>query len=124
MTIALDGSLFQTANPGYVTGSNTATATGVNFAGTSDVIIALVENNSNSGSYVPAATSTGVSGGGLTWHFRGRVQWSATYKSTVEIWYAVASAALTSSTITVTWAASATPAYSSIKVFALSGANT
>ena len=103
MALALDGS---------VHGSTTATSLGVTLttSNTDDVIIVIATVNQG--------PITSISGAGLTWNF---IASGGTGIAAIEIWYAIASSALSSQTITVTQTASG---FITVDAFGISGANT
>lgn len=117
MTLALDG---HAAASGSVSGTGTISAT-LTTTSTDDVIIACIYNEAQGHTAGPHDVS-GVTGGGLTWTQRSKETSTAFNGSSMEVWWAHAPSALSSTSITATF--SGTTDDASIIVFGVSGANT
>lgn len=105
---------FSGFSPNSTTGVATITTTRANC-----VLIGYAGINSSTGSL----TFSSVTGGGLTWTFRKRVQFTgAGFSNTMEEWWAIAPSILSAVTFTAT--ASASASFVVLNVFAVSGADT
>jgi hypothetical protein len=109
MTLALDGSAISNAQ------STTTISATITTSLSPDVIYAVVAHTT-----AYSASST-VTGGGLNWTLRAHENQGTPSQFTIETWYAVASASLSSAVITATIAASGN---AEMVVFGVSGANT
>ena len=107
----LDGSVSSTAS------STTTISASLTTTLTNDIIVAVVYWEVSSGS---APTVSGVSGGGLTWAKHKSSNGSTS--GNIEIWWALAASALSSTSITVTATSSFDDA--SLSIFGVNGCNT
>lgn len=105
MALALDGS--GSASNGSASSINVSITT----ANANDIIILAAEAN--------GGPITGVSGGGLTWVFKGRDTNGPS--SPMDLWYAVAAGTLSAASITVTQTSAA---FISVGILGISGADT
>lgn len=110
MSLTIDGSGATATSSGAVS-SLSATISTTN---TNDIVLAFVHLEKPSGG---AVTVSGVSGGGLTWALR--KQFAFGTDNDIEIWWAAASAALTSQSITATFTGAIDDA--SLQLIAVSG---
>lgn len=101
-----------------VTSGSTITVTGYSTNFANEVLVAFILFTTTTASQ----TISNFTGGGLTWHFRGRVYANGNPDSGVEEWYAVAPSPLSSVTLTAT--SSGTLTFGAISVFSVSGADT
>src|ERR1035437_5431662 len=121
MSLTIDG------NSGTVATALSSIAGVITTTLADDIIIAYVDVFSNSTPNTTIDGTTGVSGGGLTWHRRSTTTLITSYGSAYplihEVWWAHAPAALSGVYITATVTNPGSPVYLALTLFGVNGVN-